>query len=74
MCTKKTNYEHLRLQFLLLVALPFSKSGSPVNSNLGLHRMLGEGALEVDSGVDLREHSLTTLGADRVHEGCGLQP
>ena len=36
--------------------------------------MLGEGALEVDSGVDLRERSLTALGADRVHKGRGLQP
>lgn len=51
----------------LFTVLTFSKSNSPVNSNLGLHSILGEGALETDSGVNLPrrlEHSLTTLEAD----------
>lgn len=62
MYTKKTNYKQLCFQFLLLVALlspftvlTFSKSNSPVNSNLGLHSILGEGALETDSGVNLED-------------------
>ena len=61
----------------LSTVLPFSKSNSPVNSNLGLRSVLGEGTLEIDLGVDFPrrcEHSLTTLEADRVHEGpLGLQ-
>ena len=61
MYTKKTNYKQLCFQFLLLVALSLftiltlSKSSSPVNSNLGLHSILGEGALETDSGVNLED-------------------